>query len=137
MATNSEIVTVTFTPGNIGSDTPPVTTSVPADGLRIRQGITIIIFNLVTNPPNLGGNQPTFPVPPSSPPIQFADGSPLDSPFSLFAWGDLNEFQVEDANIGFGTAGQYLFTVFVEFEGVTYPGDPMIINEPPVGSDQD
>jgi hypothetical protein len=131
MSDRQETVTVTFNPANIGPNTSPVTTSIPSEGLSIPQGTTIITFNLVTLGGGSGG-QAAYPQSPNPPPIQFADGSfpPLTAPFSLLAWG-LQQFQLQDVNDGLSAAGTYTFTVFVEYGGQRYSGDPVIINEPP------
>jgi|HubBroStandDraft_3_1064219.scaffolds.fasta_scaffold03133_5 hypothetical protein len=135
MANNPPVsVTVKFDPNNIGTTFNPVSTDIPfgpSGGLPIPQGTNLINFQLQTLSGG-SGSQATFP----SSPLQFSGKSLPVGPFTypVPVPAGVTQFQVQDDNTNSDQAPKtYGFTVLVDYDGQTFQGDPVIINEPPGG----
>jgi hypothetical protein len=130
-------VIATFNPTNIGSPTNPLSTNIEPDGLRIEPGLTMIVMKLVTSPDPPSGILPAVF---QTNPIQWFDADNAAAPvldpgmYLIQRIGD-NQITLLDFNSNFSWVGENMnhrFNLIVNYNGATYGGDPMIINEPPV-----
>jgi hypothetical protein len=129
-------VTATFDPTAIGTLTNPLATNIGAEGLVIPPGLTMIVMTLVTSPPGDFG-----PAVFQTSPIQWFDADNAAAPvlaphmYLIQRIGD-QQITLLDFNSNLSSVGENMnhrFNLIVNYNGVTYGGDPMIINEPPSG----
>jgi hypothetical protein len=133
-------VAVTFDPGNLTAPEGPITLDGPfftiippppspaVRQLRIAQGITLIVFQLL---PTLADPQPQFP----TYPIEWFDGDgntiPQPECFDVH-WYNPHQCTVVDTNSAL-VSNSHVFNILVAYNKMTYGTDPVIVNEPPMG----
>jgi hypothetical protein len=131
-------VKATFNPTLINSTTAnPLATDIEPEGLEIDPGLTMIVMELVTDPPPPSGIAPAVF---QTNPIQWFDADnaaapALDPGMYIIQRIGNHHLTLLDFNSNFSSVGENMnhrFNLIVSYNGSTYGGDPMIINEPPV-----
>jgi hypothetical protein len=127
-------VKVTFSLGPAGPTIDPVAIDLPASGLQVPSGTTLVDFHLVVVDTQVGGAGAP-PMPPSGGPafsgIQF-ERQPAPGQGRLRVVSQQPAaLQLEDLNTNTGGRPEtYPFTLFVSYGGRTYPAEASLVNQP-------